>query len=443
MNKLLLKYNELILRTNPNKAWKATRFFLHWITLPLKLAIIGSLGLFQIVRKKITVKQTPVPAIPTLETKKAYFNKILARLPVFNNQEIQLYTTRVPYRDIANGSNHNTDHQCARQGTYAFLMDKLGMRNEQIDSAVNIHMQNKWLCRGYSRNPYEDEMVYNVKTVSGDMLCGLNMSMMGNPDDLAKDKYEILINTIIDSDYALLAHDSPDDETQPIYDELLKEAGMRREAIKMKSARGMWQPGLETVGAQALTLLASLRVGDKVCKSPAAKKEYKKMLWLYGYGLLSIFPTAYIDSQRGYFNDHNCIISLYTLSRLADSKLGKIFWKIPMLYVWMLSRHWYNGYFTGLLNEVHPGTVSDKYVETCKAYLYQEEPNAYNYLNQMTEKSVTEPVKYNNLDQDEFSPDIKRNITVIPTLTDTQPFKTGLGFIAEAIMLEKNPKDLL
>src|SRR5690606_22888301 len=109
----------------------------------------------------------------------------------------------------------------------------------------------------------------------------------------------------------------------------------------------------------ALTILASLRIASKVTDSSVCRKEYNNLLWRYGYGLLSLAPTAYIDSQRGYFNDHNCLISLYALFRLADSPLGKLFWALPMVYVWTLSRHWYNGYFTGLVRECIPWLIPD------------------------------------------------------------------------------------
>jgi hypothetical protein len=361
---------------------------------------------------------------------------------LFHTTEIKLYTNRVPYYAIPNGSNHNPDHQCSRHGTFAFLLSKLGIKDELVDKATWMHIQGKWLTRGYYWGP--EGLEFNAKTVSGDMLCGLNLAVLATDNDATKERFDQLVHHIINHDYSLLEGQSPDSDSMAydMYQRKLKEAGYAHEKIEMKSERGMWQPGLETVGAQALTVLAALRIADKKLRSPDAAKAYRKLLWKYGYGLLSLFPTAYVDDKRGYFNDHNCIIALYVLSKLSDSKLGKLFWKLPMLYVWALSKHWYNGYFTGLLNDAYPGTVTPAYIDKCKAYLYEEEPRTYGY-SERTEVVTTEvPVTYNKLPEDEFSPDIPHNEMV--TVGDEQfKIKTGLGFIASAILLEDDPKKLL
>lgn len=439
---MIKKFNELILEVTPSKKWKAIRFVLHWLTLPIKLLAIGALGGYQLLHKKITVKPRTTGAPVGPFTRKKFFNKVFDRLPIFHTTELKLYTNRVPYYSVPNGANHNTDHQCARHSTFAFLLSKLEIQDELVDKATWMHMQGKWLARGYGNTP--EGLHYNVSTVSGDMLCGLNLAVLVTNNEIIKDNFEVLVNGIIENDYALLEGASPDKEDPgyDMYQAKLKAAGYRPEAVRMKSARGMWQPGLETVGAQALTVLAALRVADKKCGSPTAKNEYRKLLFKYGYGLLSLLPTAYIDSKRGYYNDHNCLIALYVLSKLADTKMGRLFWKLPMVYVWSLSKHWYNGYFTGLLNDAHPGTVSDEYIEQCKNYLYENEPRTFGYEVSSDEVVKEQPVTYNQLPEDEFSPDIKHNMKVSAGVEDTK-IKTGLGFIASAIMLEKDPTVLL
>lgn len=441
LDNLTKKYTEYILNPNPSKTWKVVRFFIHWLTLPLKLVAIGGLGITQIVLK-LFVKNRTVPQLPSLETKRAYFKKIMDNMPVFKGNYIELYTNRVPYYSIPNGANHNPDHQCSRHSTYSFLMDRIGKRNLEQDAATAMHMTGPWLARGYTWNPYEDRIQYNVNTVSGDMLCGLNLAMLNNKNEALEIKYEEMLAHLIDNDYSLLEGGSPEagDPGYEMYQAELKHK--YPEEIRMKSARGMWQPGLETAGAQALTLLSALRIGDKKLKMPSAKKAYRKMLWQYGYGLLSLFPTAYIDSKRGYFNDHNCLIALYVLSKCADNALSKLFWKIPMVYVWLLSRHWYNAYFTGLLQDAHPGTVSQKYVDKCIAYLYENEPRVYGHTDAMRQTTSEVPVTFNEILEDEFSPDqqMDRHISYSD---ENSKVKTGLGFMAHAVMIEKDPKSLL
>lgn len=441
MNKLIKWYTELILETKPTKTWKTIRFCLHWLTLPLKLIAIGGLGTYQIITKKLTVK--PRQLSHSNETDRySYFKQVFDRLPIYHTNELKLYTNRVPYYSVPNGSNHNPDHQCSRHSTFAFLLNRMGIHDEAVDKATWMHMQGKWLVRGY--NYGYDGLNFNAQTTSGDMLCGLNLAVLSTKNAMVEEKFDQLVQHIIENDWALLEGASPDSDSNAydLYQAKLKAAGLAPEKVLMKSERGMWQPGLETVGAQALTVLAALRIADKKLRSRDAAKAYKKLIWKYGYGLLSLAPTAYIDSKRGYFNDHNCLIALYVLSKLSDSRLGRLFWKIPMVFVWALSKHWYNGYFTGLLEDAHPNTVSPEYIQKCKDYLYEEQPRTFGYSQRQYVVSKDEPVNYNYLPEDEFSPDIPHN-EMITSGEEEHKIKTGLGFIASAVMLEKDPKKLL
>lgn len=444
MEKIINMYMDFILSTRPSKSWKVIRFFLHWISLPIKLILIGSLGIFQIVYSKIFTKNRKLEnEQPSILLRRKYFNKIFKELPILNTTEFQCYVNQVPDDSEPNGYNHNTDHQCSRHSTYYFLMNKLDMANEKMKIATQMHMQGKWLVRGFKKEP-DKSVEFNIKTVSGDMLCGLNLAIMA--EDSPNENFDHIVAAILENDYALLEGHRPEDGSpgDKLYTRLLKENDYRFEKVPMKSSRGMWQPGLETVGAQALTILSALRVAEIKNGNREAGKEYRKLLWKYGYGLLSLFPTAYIDSSRGYFNDHNCMISLYVLSKLSKSKLGKLFWKIPMLYVWLLSKHWYNGYFTGLLRECYPESVSKEYVDVCKRYLYEVEPVPY--FCSETEEIITKdvPSNYININADEFSPDTRHDrICVLKSGTQVKYYKSGLGFIASAIMLEDLPKELL
>lgn len=456
MTKLYAKYMSLILDTKPSKVWQVTRFILHWLSLPIKLIVIGSLGGYQIVRQKLFTKVRALPAPATEEQKKEYFNFIKDRLPIMKKDGLELYVNRVPYYEGCMGYNHNFDHQAARQGTYAFLMGKLEKRNREMDFAVAKHiLKDGMLARGYKLNPYEGEWFHNTASVSGDMLVGVSLSMLnyskneyGNDVVLIKEYYDRMLASIVDNDYSILEGQKPEDASEgnlTLWNEI--EEYNKKAIVKrtMKSNRANWQPGLETVGAQGLTILAAMRIGDKIVGASYAKKEYRKLLWRYGYGLLSLIPTAFTQSKRGYFNDHNCMVCLYILSKLSDSKLGKLFWKIPMVYVWLLSKKWHNGYFTGLLNDAHPGTVSKKYIEACKAYLYEEKPIQWAYSDSAMFPPKEVPVKFNDMNQDEFSPDMPQTLLFPPgiekdlrdqVMGGLEKRRSGLGWLACAIMLE-------
>lgn len=413
MEKLIEQYNQYILNLKPSKTWKVTRFILHWLTLPLKLITIGGLGTFQILSNLKNYRKNDMP-IPGANRKKEFFRHVFNQLPVFEG----LYMNRVPLHIGApDGTNQNTDHQCSRQGTYTFVMRKLGLLEDKSERALAKHIQGAMLYRGYKRHFLDGDIIVNDINVSGDMLCGLSLGMVDSKYDELNRKHVNLMECVINNDYALLEG-----------------------RADKKSDRGMWQPGLETVGAQALTLLASLRLAEKN-GSVKCGKEYKKMLYMYGYGLLSLFPTAYIDKQRGYFNDHNCLMALYVLSKHSSSVFGRIFWGIPMVYTWLLSRHWYNGYFTGLLRDCYPNLVSEKYIEKCQAYLYAELPRTWTAEGVDTSNGDIQP-SYNEQYEDEFFPDVKQTLK-FGQFDPKLKCWGGLGFVATAVMLEKNPKELL
>jgi hypothetical protein len=469
LKNLYIKYIELICLTKPPKYLKVLRFILHWLTIPIKLMVIGSMGTYQIIRQEFFTKRRKVPPLPSHEIKLEYFNSIKSKLPVLKTAELELYVNRVPYYEQPQKWNFNSDHQASRHGVYCFLNGILGTRVIEQDVALCKHLVMGQLARGYKWNPFESmQIVYNQGSVSGDMLIGVSLAMTNlikekieegthiqGYNGFLKERYDEMLYNIIENDYSLLEYVRPDkeDPQQALWDkaQIHNEKAIPSQHIKIKSIRGMWQPGLETVGAQALTILAALRIGDKILGASYAKKEYRRMLFRYGYGLLSLFPTAFVKSQRGYFNDHNCITSLYILSSLAETKLGRFFWKIPMLYTWMLSRTWYNGYFTGLVEKAHPGTISQSYLDKCKAYLYEDKPLTYSYAQSASLPANEYPVKFNDMSQDEFYPDMPHELLVPTDLDDEskrqvlsgiEKYRSGLGWLACAVLLEKDAKNV-
>lgn len=491
LNKIYVKYMELIMDAQPSKAWKAARFVLHWLTLPIKLLAIAGLGGFQIIRQKFTIKNRPVPAMPTDEKRLSHLTKLMAALPVYRGADQELYVNRVNYMFKPDLKNHNYDHQSARHGTYAFLMGAIGKRTPEIDNAMAAHVYKGQLSRGYKKvngvepaeNSTPEVPIFKITetternngSVSGDMLIGYSLGMLNRREESStiadingsqllvdgangymKERFDEMLHGLIENDYAILEGRRPEDGdiNQAMWDRIEAYNEKAIDKKKMKSIRGMWQPGLETVGAQALTILCALRVGDKVLGAAYAKKEYRKLLYRYGYGLLSLFPTAFTKKSRGYFNDSNCMVALYILSTLADTKLGKLFWRIPMKYVFSLSKPWYNGYFAGLLNDAHPGSVSQKYLDACVAYLYEEElPVTISYEQSANLEPKECPIVLSNRNQDEFLPDQGQSMLLPEGLTPEEKgkalvrvtrYRSGLGILANAIMLEKTKvKELL
>jgi hypothetical protein len=310
-----------------------------------------------------------------------------------------------------------------------------------------MHILHPYLARGYMYTP-NAEFIYNIGTTSGDMLCGLNLAVLTSNEVPTVDAYELLVKNIIDNDYALLEGKCPekDDLLHDLWKKEYKASGQRFEKVRIKSERGMRQPGLETVGAQALTILSALKLSYFKSKDQEAKREYNRLFYNYGYGLLSLFPTAYIDSRRGYFNDHNCIIALYVLLKTAESKFEKWLYKKAMMYVWRLSKHWYNGYFTGLLLDACPELLKKEeyqnHLRKCLLYLQESEPYAMSLLNKPVEHSRKTlepnetPPKIYTMSEDEFYPDIQHDVAM-NTKNGGAYYRTGLGYYASYVMCLK------
>lgn len=412
MTAFFAKYVQFYRQLSPPTWWKALRFVLHWLTLPIKLLVIGGWSVYLHIYMFFFWKKRKLSDLPHKAYRKTIFLELFKHLPVFKSDLIELYVNRVPIFEPITGKNHNTDHQAARHGTYSFLMSLLHKRTPQIDTALRMHLQKSFgICRGYKQGE-GGQLEFNGDNTSGDQLLGLALGMLHCNDPMTQEEYELALLGIINNDYAIKSEDG-----------------------LSKSAHGMWQPGLETVGAQALTILAALRIGC-LLKLPSAKTHYKKLMWKYGYGLLSLFPTTWSFKNRNYSNDHNCIVGAYILAKTSKG-LAKWYWTFVALYVWSLSYKWYNGYYTGLIRDIHPKLISDKYVEECQKYMYEEPPLNFAksvYWHPWVD-AKTYPVKFNDMNQGEFFPDEvqqERHDTSVLT-------RSGLGWLASVVMLD--PKE--
>lgn len=451
MNKLINTYAKFILKIeNVPTYWHPLRFILHWVTLPFKLLVIGGLGTYQILKQTLHTSRHIPEA--TLENKKKYINSVFRKLPIARAINDELYCPRVPYYERPNGYNHNIDHQSAWHGVYTFLMSRIGKRNGFQELSMSKHMKEHNLYRGYTFDGRT-----NANTVSGDMLIGTSLSLLnvrgsamegvvsqGSTGDVLKDKFDEMVVHLIENDYALLEGGVPEDGPErELYDIELARHKNVKDMVKIKSARGMWQPGLETVGAQALTVLAAVRVADKKCGSITPKRAYTTLLYRYGYGILSLFPTAFTAANRGYYNDNNCMAALYILAKLADTKLGRLFWTLPMVYVFLLSYRTRNGYFTGMVLDVAPflNKVLTYHKSQCINYLYEHDPITYSRDNgiELNTYGKLLPVRFNETNQGEFLHDHEAKLfmnQVGEEIIRTDNCHSGLGWMASSILLE-------
>jgi hypothetical protein len=407
---MLSKYLEIVTDVKTNTFKNIIRDILHWISLPIKLLLIGCLGVYGIIYNRLKYKKRPPVARRLNKTQKTQrMQKILKFLPVLKNEFYELYLPRNKLIDVLNGANHSPDHQLLRHGQYVFLMSKLGKRNAQMDYALTQCMQGNYLARGYKWDYTENKFIFNMKSTSGDMLLGLSLAMLdtnlqNSSQELLLEKYDQLVSNIIEFDYSILeAQEPPDEPYKTLWNKRLKEASLRPEAVRMKSSRAMFQPGLETVGAQALTILAALKTNAKKNKSKSSEKEYWNLFYKKGYSLLSLLPTAYLPDRRGYFNDANCVHALYILLKLADTKVEKFVYRFALRYIFNLSKSWYNLYFVGLIKEVAPDMITAKYLEEAKEYMYEEDPLTWTYDNSIGLKTNTTPIPLGLLKHSEFA----------------------------------------
>lgn len=447
MNKLFAKYQEFIVNSNPNPIWVKARFLLHWITIPLKLILIGLLGIYGIIYNRVKYKKREPQARNLKPIEKVQrLQRILKFLPVLKNEKFDLYLPRNKMGDPLNGSNNNTDHQLLHQGRYVFLMSKLNRRTHQMDTALSQFMQGKYLARGYSWDFVENKFNMNFRSTSGDMLIGLCMAMLGTSQTdesqaILMEKFDILVSSIIENDYSLLEGSEPTDEPyKTIYQKKLKESDQRPELVRMKSSRAMWNPGLECVGAQALTLLCALKVNAEKNKSRESEKEYWNMFYKHGYALLSLLPTAYLPNRRGYFNDSNCIQALYVLLKLSKTKTEKLVYKFALRYIFNLSKSWYNLYFIGLIKEVAPELIDKNYLEEAKKYLYEEDPIVWTLVDNAQQTVYTVPVPLGLLSHSEFA--YSSSLDRIAVAGTGSRVLTGLSELAAMALLEDDISEI-
>jgi len=337
-------------------------------------------------------------------------------LPIFRNTELDLHVLRVPTTSEPSGSNHNTDHQAARHGPYVATLAKLNRETHKATAASALHIHEDYYISYLSRGYVIDKGMpkYNDAEVSGDQLIGMMLGMKHHVSEDMKVKFIDLIEQMILDDYSL-----------------------RNGTIKSESA--MWQPGIETFGAQCITILAALRLAAKY-GSRKAKRTYLKLFWLHGYGLLSLLPTIFTMKHRNYFNDNNMAMATYVLAQNATNEVAYWYWSVINLFVWTLSYKWYNGFTTGMTKQLWPRLISDKYVNKCKNFLYEQEPMPYDIHIEEEIPAKRWPLKLSERNMGEFLPEEDQLVI----RKGRQKSHSALGWVVQAVFLdERECKDFL
>jgi hypothetical protein len=440
---------------NPSKLWKSIRFVLHWLSLPVKIFYNLSLGLVHNLMYIGSKKRDLKPV--SFENRAKTFQEVLKKLPVIKGNGFKIYAPLIPLNSPINASNHGIENQAMLQGLLSFCSSELGYNDEQLINGLNLFLFGGMMSRGTKVNPVENRQMNNFKSCNTETLSAFSLAVaflnakkskntleidgnsyvpLSGPEYHLREKFETLVMTIMEEqDMALLEGANPEDPTaSKLFKTLIKKAEGDVNLVLMKSIEGMFQPGLELTSKNALSILAALRVTDVKLRSLAARKYYRQLIWLYGYGLLGA-----IASPKE--NNLGQMLDLYTLSKLSKTWLGKKFWKFAMKRTWKLTKYQYNGLFTGLLEKAHPNTVNPKYIKTCLDNLYEETPRTYGFLKDSTVGSLASsfPVQSSKTFESEFMENLTHEV-FLDVIEDR--VRTGLSWVMQAIVLEKDPKIL-
>ena len=203
---------------------------------------------------------------------------------------------------------------------------KAEYNQNKIDSLLKKYVQAKYLCTDFKNGEFYSEDV-------DDKLFAFiinRMSATSDPDAL--DKYEFFMSEFIKNDFSLLqGTGSP--QYPELYKEFLRDAQNRLELVRMKSENGRFHPSPFLNGDKALTALAAASVYARRIKTKEAKQVYRRLLWLYGYGLLAVFVCTE-EKPTGVG-----LMSLLKLHENSKSSLGRLYWEI-MIRVYERRTKW-------------------------------------------------------------------------------------------------------
>ncbi len=439
---------------NPSLKWQYFRLTLHWISLPFKVLFNFINGSFIIIKNNLNFKIRSTIFNASLELKQQYFNKILNSLPILRTEAFKLYASGVPLKKIPDGYNHDNNRQLINQGILQFLFGQLNVIDEGLVSGTSLLISEYTLGLGIKLNPIDNTLITNVLSSNIECLSSLNIAMLSNQvkyntiledsyinttrgEDIFRERYERLVVNIIEhNDMSLLEGASPVDKfALKLYKEKLSELNGNSDYLLMKSHKSIMSPGIELTGKNALSLLAAVRIVEKKLKKRSWIKLYNSLIWKQGYGLLSLFSSS--NSNENHLSR---MTDLYVLSKLSDSPAGRYFWKCAMKFTWLLTKHTYNGFYTGLLEKAHPNSVNQDYINKCINFLCEEEPRNFSYGNTVSHNTKIYPIKFNK--QNDLGQKFNNNDEVFVDI-ESERTRNGLEFLANLIMLERNPRTLI
>jgi hypothetical protein len=310
MEYLIEKYYQLLLTINPSFTNKLLNSLLFYVSFPFKLT--RNLIVF-LINKRIS-------KVPT----KSFSETLLAlnTLQLLHTNELQTYVESI---GLPNGSNHDTNNQAFYHGLYQYAASEFGEgSNPKIMTANRMFMQNKWLCNGFLWNPTKNMVEFNISSPRAINLLGVAIASYS--ENSPNENFDQIITHMIeDNDLCLIEGQIPNlKHPNQMYNRLLKLNNYRPELVKMKSINGLFNPGLSLTPTNALIILTALRVARIKNGNKLAGDMYNKLLFKYGYGLLSLMPDC----------DHRIVLLCSRLlSDMSKTKLGKAFWNIPKYFI--------------------------------------------------------------------------------------------------------------
>lgn len=177
---------------------------------------------------------------------------------------------------------------------------------------------------------------HEAPPVSGDMVCGWLLGYSSPWNESEKPVYLLKIL----ADWMIQQKEGPTERM---------DCGFRRNPF--------------LVGAQALLPLALYWTAWKETKKIKYLARYLMLFWIFGYGFLSLVPTAHMnlpwpswtsrlrsvlafhfgvslpEEGRGFYNDANCMRCIAVLQR-QTSGLHKLWFRLCGLVVWNASKDW-------------------------------------------------------------------------------------------------------
>lgn len=343
---IVKKYQKTRLQVVPSKSWNIMRLVMLWAVLPFKVIYNMILTAYAIFQNRKTVEKV-LPANP----KVILIDREIKSLPTWFTPSFSTYITKLDDKE-ADGKNHKIEDHTEQNALYMFTLGQLAegksiLNQETVSKGFMLAMH----TTGHLSNGFKYDthglFFHDVKSTPAETLSAVTLAANSSSIPSVLDKYDQMIQQVIDNDFALLEYEEPEDA-------VAKEAWLEKTPgkRKLKSVNAMFQPDPSLTGTKALILLAALKVAGKTigvdkAGNPEARGAYIDLLWKKGYALLSAFPTAgKVDSAA--------MAALYVLAKNSTGKELAV-WKLAMKNQQALAKNSeLDAVFTGLLFDAFP-----------------------------------------------------------------------------------------